>query len=381
MKCEKLSKTSELLDYLKNNLLVAGHCGFDLAKGLPSYWTFNRYIRKLDNAILKEVMKSQVLELVEMKLIDGSFIGLDSTPNAANTKQNNPKSFMSNKFDKENPPKSDKDCSLGVHTASNQHNDKNYEFYWGYKNHVLSDCITGLPIFEMTTGASTADSAVAVDILEKTHSFLSLKECSFIADAGYDIKEIYNTIRNIYHGDCYIPINPRNTQNPVLLPIGNPICEAGLAMNRNGKSHDNNRTRQQFCCPIRQGKSNVCSINHSKWHKSLKYRGRGCVKSSGLLCLMITDSPSTANPKTSKPFTNSVPSANVTIPASKLPDKNAFGLVISSPLKILTLLLILLCLPLPLPPSNLNQTFLTVPFFPLKGLLSFAHLYLKLYIL
>jgi len=276
MKCEKLSKTSELLDYLKNNLIVAAHCGFDLSKGLPSYWTFNRYIRKQDNAILKEVMKGQVLELAEMKLIDGSFAGLDSTPNAANTKQNNPKSFMSNKFDKENSPKSDKDCSLGVHTDSNQHNDKNYEFYWGYKNHVLSDCITGLPIYEMTTGASTVDSAVAVDILAKTHSFLSLEECSFIADAAYDIKEIYNTIRNTYHGDCYIPINPRNTKNPELLPIGNPICEAGLAMLRDGKCYDQNRTKQKFCCPSKISKVSVCPINHIKWNNGKKKRG--CTK-------------------------------------------------------------------------------------------------------
>ena len=277
MKCEKLSKASELLDYLKNNLIVAQHCGFDLSKGLPSYWTFNRYIRKLDNNVLKEVMKGQVLELVEMKLIDGSFSGLDSTPNAANTKQNNPKCFIPNKFDKENRPKSDKDCSLGVHTASNQHNDKKYEFYWGYKNHVLSDCITGLPIYEMTTGAATADSDMAVDILAKTHSFLSLDECSFIADAGYDIKEIYNTVRNVYHGNCYIPINPRNTKNPELLPIGNIICQAGLAMHKAGKSRDNNRTRQKFTCSLRKSKSVICPCNHKNFNNgSVRYRG--CAK-------------------------------------------------------------------------------------------------------
>ena len=273
MKCESISKTSELLDYLKNNLIVAAHCGFDLNKPLPSYWTFNRYIRKLDNNLLKETMKGQVLELVEVKLIDGSFIGLDSTPNAANTKQNNPKSFLKNKFDPDNQPKADKDCTLGVHTASNQHNDKNYEFYWGYKNHVLSDCITGLPIFEMTTGAHTADSSVALDILAKTHTFLSLEECSFIGDAGYDTKEIYNTVLNLYHGDCYIPINPRNTKNPELLPIGVPICEAGLAMSRNGTNHHDNRTRRQFCCPFKRSKIAVCPINHSKWNNGKKTHG------------------------------------------------------------------------------------------------------------
>jgi len=276
MKCEKLSKVSELLDYLKNNLIIAHLCGFGITKSLPSYWTFRRYIRNIANSVLKEIMKGQVLELVEMKLLDSSFIGLDATPNIANTKLNNPKSFIPNKFDKDNHPKSDTDCSIGVRTASNQHTDRNYEFYWGYKNHILIDCITGLPIFEMTTGAATADSSVAVDILKNTNAFLSIKECSFIADAGYDIKEIYNTVRNIYHGNAYIPINPRNTKNPELLPVGNPICEAGLAMSSNGKFSAGGRTRHKFVCPLRRSTKNVCPYNHPKWNNGKKWRG--CTK-------------------------------------------------------------------------------------------------------
>ena len=59
---------------------------------------------------------------------------------------NNPKSFLSNKFKPDNQLKADTDCKLGVHTASNQTNEKKYEFYRGYKNHVLVDCISGLPI-------------------------------------------------------------------------------------------------------------------------------------------------------------------------------------------------------------------------------------------
>jgi len=221
-------------------------------------------------------MKGQVLELVEMKLIDGSFIGLDATPNIANTKQNNPKSFLPNKFDPENHPKSDSDCTLGVRTASNQHTDRNYEFYWGYKNHILIDCITGLPIFEMTTGAHTYDSTVAINILKDTNEFLSLNECSFIADAGYDVKEIYNTIRNVYHGDAYIPINPRNTKDITLLPIGVPQCDAGLAMNHDGKCYDRNRIKQKFCCPFKLSEVSVCPCNHPKWNNGKK--ARGCTK-------------------------------------------------------------------------------------------------------
>ena len=61
----------------------------------------------------------------------------------------------------------------------------------------------------MTTTADVADSSVTLDILEKTNEFLSLKECTFIGDKAYDVKKIYNTVKNVYSGECCIPINKR----------------------------------------------------------------------------------------------------------------------------------------------------------------------------
>ena len=135
---------SDLVDYLNNNLLIAHFCGFDISRPLPSYWTFDRFLKNFDNDFLSDIMKSQILFLSVQGIVDTSFIGLDSTPIAANTSQNNPKSFLANKYKPDNQPKADIDCKLGVHTASNQTNEKKYEFYWGYKNHVLVDCISGL---------------------------------------------------------------------------------------------------------------------------------------------------------------------------------------------------------------------------------------------
>ena len=86
MKCEGFSQISDLHDYLSNNLIIAHYCGFDISRELPSYAKFTRFIREFDNDILQ--------------------------------------------------------------TASNQHNEKKYEFYWGYKNHILVNCISGLPICE-----------------------------------------------------------------------------------------------------------------------------------------------------------------------------------------------------------------------------------------
>ena len=276
MKCECFSCITDLVDYLNNNLIIAHYCGFNIMKPLPSYWTFDRFIRKLNNDLLKKLMKSQVLKLSEMGIIDTSFIALDSTPVNANTRQNNPKSFAKNKFSKDNQPKSDKDCGLGVHTASNQHNERNFEYYWGYKNHILVDCITGLPIYELTTSANVSDSTVALDILSQTNSFLSVDECTFLADKGYDVKAIYNTVKELYNGDCIIPLNKRNTKNLKKLASGHPICEAGLAMHKDGKFSDNGRTRQKYCCPLKSSKCASCPCDHKNRNNGKKHRG--CTK-------------------------------------------------------------------------------------------------------
>ena len=276
MKCEGFSQISDLLDFLSNNLIIAYYCGFNVMDKLPSYAKFTRFIREFDNDVLQTVMQSQVLKAVDLTLVDPSFIALDATPVKANVSNNNPKSFKKDKFSKNIQPKADKDCRLGVQTASNQHDEKNYEFYWGYKNHILVDCISGLPICELTTGANVSDSSVTLDMLKKTNSFLPLSECSFLADKAYDVKAIYNTVRNTYNGDCFIALNKRNTKNPKKLPSGNIICEAGLAMHKDGKLSDNGRTRQKYSCPFKRSKSGSCPCNHKCWNNGKK--NRGCTK-------------------------------------------------------------------------------------------------------
>ena len=241
MKCEGFTQITDLADYLDNNRLIAHYCGFNIMEPLPSYLTYDRFLKKMDNAALKEIMAAQVKKLYEMGIVDASFIGLDSTPVMANTKQNNPKSFAKNKFSKENHPKSDPDCALGVHSASNQHNERRYEFYWGYKSHVLVDCISGLPLYELTTPGNIADSSVAAEILAAADQTISLKECAFLADKGYDVKSIYNIVKTVYEGEAFIPLNPRGTKDSKALSAGNPVCAAGLAMHKDGKTTDNGR--------------------------------------------------------------------------------------------------------------------------------------------
>ncbi|MEN2262434.1 transposase [Enterococcus faecalis] len=214
--------------------------------------------------------------IAEKGIIDTSFIGLDSTPISANTGLNNPKSFSQDKFKKGTVPANDSDCKIVVHSASNQINERKYNFYWRYKNHVLVDCISGLPIAELTTTANVADSTVARSILSDTHSFLSVTECTFLADKGYDMKTIYNQIAHLYKGECFIPLNKRGTKTIKTLSQGNPICESGLAMHLDGKFSNRGRTRQKFSCPFKRFKTGSCPCNHMNFLNRKK--NRGCTK-------------------------------------------------------------------------------------------------------
>lgn len=110
MKTEGFPMITELVDYLNNNLLIAHYCGFDIVRALPSYWTFERFLKYTDHMIFSEIMQSQVLILAKKGIIDTSFIGLDSTPIGANTTWNNPKSFSRSKFKKGATPTNDHDC-------------------------------------------------------------------------------------------------------------------------------------------------------------------------------------------------------------------------------------------------------------------------------
>ena len=331
MKCEGFAQITDLMDYLDNNRLIAHYCGFNIMELLPAYWTYDRFLRQLNNGALKSIMADLVRQLYELGIVYASFVGLDSTPVMADTKQNNPRSFAKSKFSKENRPKSDPDCAPGVHSDSNQHNDRRYEFYWGYKSHVLADFISRLALYELTTPANIMDSTVAVDILAAANRILPLHGCSFFADKRYDAKIIYSTVKSVYDGEAFLPIKKRYSKGKDL-PAGNLICDAGVAMHKDGKTTDNNRTRQKFCCPFRQSKTGACPCSHKNWNNGKK---TGAVP--GIRPFQqTTDFPLTGNACVLSVSMPCVQSVSVVIPALRHLFKKGSGFEVAAVLLIST---------------------------------------------
>ncbi len=277
MKAEKFGEISDLIDYLNNNLIIAHLCGFDITKKLPSYWTFDRFLKNFDHKYLSYVMQNQVNILKDFGLISGESISLDSTPIKANTKFNNPKCFSKNKFSKDNQPKSDKDCRLGVHTASNDSSNKNFEFYWGYKNHIIIDSLSGLPIAEVTTPANIPDFDAAIPLLSETNNWFNLEGVNFIADKGYDVKKVYSFVRDTLHGHCFIPLNKRGSKTHKLTDDGHVVCDAGIPMIKDGKEYFDGFIKQKHRCKYYKSKNDsLCPCYHPKYFNGKKYRG--CIK-------------------------------------------------------------------------------------------------------
>ena len=52
--------------------------------------------------------------------------------------------------------------------------------------------------------------------------------------------------------------------------VGNPVCEAGLVIHKDGKTTNSGHTCQKFCCPFRQSKTGCYPCNHKSWNNGRK---------------------------------------------------------------------------------------------------------------
>lgn len=73
------------------------------------------------------------------------------------------------------------------------------------------DCISSLPIWELTMPTNIPDSAVTERILAEANWIIPVSGYTFIADKAYDVIAIYNYVRNVYQGDVVISLTSRNS--------------------------------------------------------------------------------------------------------------------------------------------------------------------------
>lgn len=275
----RLATLSDLNFELNNNPSIAQALGLNPLKAAPSVERFSSFLHDIDPIELETLRIQLVRALLDAKVIDGKEIAIDSCPIVAQLKENNLKTSMADRFNKIRRPAGDPDARLGVMIHYLNPFQKKVCYFWGYRNHVVSDMQTELPLWQATYPANIAEISVAKPLIREAWQQLDLNIEVVTADANYDAEAFLNFIINELQAQAIVPMQPRNKQTDVYqIKDGKVICAAGLPMYRKGKMRPK-RTGilyQQYSCPVvydrvLRKQHFTCPVFHPKF-----FSGKGC---------------------------------------------------------------------------------------------------------
>jgi len=260
----------ELSREIKNYPQIAQICNFS---SFPSVERFSSFLKDTSNELLQAVREDLVKELIALGQITGRYISADSCPIKANVKENNLKTTVANRFDKARIPKGDPDARLSAYVVFPDK--KKVQFFWGYRNFILNDAITELPIAEITQPANVYEQHLIIPQLKHVKKLFKLPIEAVLGDSAFDTYNIIEFIVKELKAKPVIAKNPRRSKDPniKLSRKGIPICVAGFEMVSQGKFYDKeqNRMRHKFICPIKASKKFArkvgwfCPWNHPKF--------------------------------------------------------------------------------------------------------------------
>lgn len=266
-----IDKLVELEFELLNNPSIAEPLGLDPLKRPPSDERFSQFLRAHPNGYFQSVRESLVHKLIAEGVISGTGIALDSCAIEASVKENNLKTSIKDRYEKHHLPSGDKDARLGVTIHVPSPFKKEVHYFWGYRNHIINDLESELPIAEMTLQAHKDEKKVGLSMVKNLHRDFSLPVKVVAADANFDVEEILRYIIEEMKAEAMIPRNPRNAQNtPYTVERDEVYCQASLPMNRKGKMTVKGITYLQYRCPLHWSKDFVgqyllCPAGHPKF--------------------------------------------------------------------------------------------------------------------
>ena len=298
---EEIKSIPRLIEFLDAHPVLTEMCGFTMGD-LPDETRFYRFLKETPNGLIQKIHHKINKILIEKNLVTIDTFAIDSKPVKAATKENNHKNPNRNITNKNKKARRNPQATLSYYSYQEKKDGtKTFEFFWGYRTHVITS-LQGIPLVEVTLSNNKTDAEVAKRLIKKLKRIYKFKKDTiFIADSAYDARELYELIVNQMKSQAFIPINPRNTQEPKTIgPHGAPICGAGLEMSFFGAWRENKRDRIKFRCPIKINRKLAkkykkgCPIKNTKFYNGAAY---GCTK-----YLDVTDDARSRVPRNSTFF-------------------------------------------------------------------------------
>ena len=275
--------------------------GFDVQRSLPTPRHFTRLLHTIPKAVFQFLLDDSVrllqTELQAQGHTLGQCISLDTKHIVAWVKENNPKAYVSDRFDKDKPPTGDPDCRLGCKRRHNQRTAAEPpptphanpvpaktlavgEFYWGYGSGIVAAKIPEYCEFvlaELTQPFDQADVSYFFPLMAATEQRLGFRPPYAALDAAFDAFYVYDYFHNA-GGFAAIPFSERGGHKTrPFAADGAPLCAAGLPMHLKYRFLDRStlveHERGRYVCPLQWPGicAQTCPVNDAHWAKG------GCV--------------------------------------------------------------------------------------------------------
>jgi len=280
-------------------------CGFDVKASLSSARHFGRVLRTLPNDAAQFLLDATVKHLqaaLPPTLVLGDAISLDTKLIIAWVKENNPKAYLKDRYDKTKQPTGDPDCRLGCKRKHNRAPDVTAtsdtplptltthavpakstqvgEFYWGYASGVVATKVPGWGEFvlaEFTQPFDQSDDSYFFPLLKATERRLGHRPKFGALDAAYDAFYVYEYFHTA-GGFAAVPLAERGGfKGRQFDDRGLPLCPAGLAMPLKAtyqcKTSLVVHAMGRYACPLHfpQSTGQSCPRDDAHWAKG------GCV--------------------------------------------------------------------------------------------------------
>src|SRR6267143_4024186 len=255
--------------------------GFDIEKTVPTAHRLSDYQRDLDHWILQDLFAATVWELQKELPGLGETVAFDVKHIYAWVRENNPRESIKDRFCKENQPKGDPNCKVGVKRSTNQKQAdgkdiKKKEYLWGYGSGVAAATTAGygdVVLGEHTLTFREADVTYFPPLFIQTVALLGFFPTNITADAAFDAWYVYEICAH-HGGIAAIPLNQHAHPTYTRDADGVPRCPVGLRMEPTKKfRHTNGYRAQRYQCPLLFPQKTGQSCDHEQFAK-----GKGCVK-------------------------------------------------------------------------------------------------------
>jgi hypothetical protein len=275
--------------------------GFNIQASLPTRQHLTQMLRQIPNASLQFLLADSVrLILAELQTRQATpveCISLDTKHILAWVKENNPKAYVPDRFNKAKQPVGDPDCRLGCKRRHNRAGPsttptrnpvpaklvKAGEYYWGYGSGVV---VAKIPtcgefvIAELTQPFDHGDATYFLPLMQQTEERLGYRPRYATFDAAFDAWYVYAHFyreNDPVFGFAAVPYSNKGNykaKERQFAPTGEPLCAAGLVMPLKFTYTDRTtciveHERGKYVCPL---KSTIparrsCPAHHANWKR------------------------------------------------------------------------------------------------------------------